>query len=105
MGEYTIDLTTENFDSKIKKGKWFVDFWAAWCGPCKIIGPLFDAAAKEMHGKVNFGKVDADKESDLAERYEVMSIPTLIFFKDGEVADIVNGVISKDEIIKKSKEI
>ena len=105
MGENTTDLTTKDFDSKIKKGNWAVDFWAEWCGPCKIIGPLFDAAAKEMHGKVNFAKVDVDKETELSERFEVMSIPTLIFFKNGEVVDIVNGVISKEEIIAKAKAI
>ena len=105
MGEHTTDLTTKDFDSKIKKGKWVVDFWAGWCGPCKIIAPIVDSAAKELQGKVNFGKVDVDKESDLSERFEVLSIPTLIFFKDGEVSDIVTGVISKDELMKRAKEI
>ena len=105
MGEHTTDLTDKDFDAKTKKGKWVIDFWAAWCGPCKIIAPLFDSAAQELNGKVSFGKVDVDKEQGLSDRFEVMSIPMLVFMKDGEVADIVHGVISKDEIIAKAKAI
>ena len=105
MSENTINLTAKDFDAKTKKGKWVIDMWAEWCGPCKIIAPLFDAAAKEMHGKVSFGKVDVDKEGELSERYSVMSITALFFMKDGKVVDEVHGVMSKEELIKKAREI
>ena len=100
MSENTINLTAKDFDAKTKKGKWVIDMWAEWCGPCKIIAPLFDAAAKEMHGKVSFGKVDVDSESALAERFEVMSIPTLAFFKDGEMVNRTVGALTTKEILK-----
>ena len=81
MSEHTIELTDENFDSKIKEGNWVVDFWASWCGPCRMMEPHFEEAAKEMKGKVNFGKVNVEEAQDLASRFMVMSIPTIIYFK------------------------
>ena len=105
MSESTIDLTAKDFDSKTKKGRWIIDCWAEWCGPCRILEPIFDSVAKEMHGKINFGKVDVDKETSLAERFEIMSIPLILFMKDGEVVDQVHGVISKEELIKMAKGI
>lgn len=104
MSENTETLTTGNFDSAISKGNWVIDFWAGWCGPCKMMAPQFDAAAKDMKGKVNFGKVDVDAEPDLAGRFEVMSIPTLLFIKDGEQVNRFSGAIPKDEIILMAKE-
>jgi|SRR3989338_1982623 len=105
MGENTINLTSVDFDSKTSKGKWVIDMWAEWCGPCKIIAPIFDSAAGELKGNINFAKVDVDKETELAERFEVLSIPTLLFIKDGNVVDVVHGVISKDELLKKARAI
>lgn len=104
MSEHLIHLTTSNFKEKIKRGNWVVDFWAAWCGPCKILGPIFDETARENKGKINFGKVDVDAESEIAQEYDVMSIPTIIFFKNGEVVDRTVGVLEKEEIIEKAEE-
>ena len=100
MTENTIDLTEKNFDKEIKKGKWVVDFWASWCGPCKIMAPHFDAAAKELKGKVSFGKVNVDENSSLANKFEVMSIPTTVFFKDGEVVHASVGAMNKSQILE-----
>jgi len=104
MSENTEVLTGENFDSATSKGKWVIDFWAEWCGPCKMMAPQFEAAAKELKGKVGFGKVDVDKEQDLAGRFDVMTIPTLLFIKDGEQVNRFSGAIPKDELILMTKE-
>ncbi len=76
-------LTTTDFDAKIKTGISLVDFWAEWCGPCKMSGPVIDQISDEYAGKMFVGKVDVDKEGNLAGRYNVLSIPTVILFKDG----------------------
>ena len=99
MGK-TFELTEAKFDEFISKGNVVVDFWAEWCGPCKILGPTVEELAKEMKGKVKFGKVDVDKEGDLAQRFEVLSIPTLIFFKDGEMVNKTAGATPKDMLKK-----
>lgn|GEM_PF-1904680 len=93
-----IELSEDNFEKNIAKGKWVVDFWAEWCGPCKILSPAVEAAAKEMKGKVHFGKVNVDAEGELAQRFEVMSIPTLIFFNDGKLLDRTSGAMDEDEL-------
>ena len=105
MSAHTKELTIENFDATIQKGKTVVDFWAAWCGPCKMMAPNFDAAAAELSGKVTFGKVDVDAEGDLAERFGVMSIPTIIFFEDGEIVEQFAGARSKEDLLAIVKEV
>ena len=100
MSENTIELTENNFDAQIKKGKWIVDFWAEWCGPCKIMSPHFDAAAKELKGKINFGKVDVDENSELAGKFDVMSIPSIIFFQDGEIVHAAVGAMNKGQLLE-----
>ena len=97
-------LDEKNFDDFIGKGDVIVDFYADWCGPCKILGPELEKASKEIKG-VKFGKVDVDRNQDLAGRFGVMSIPTLIFFKNGKQVDKSTGVLDKDEILEKIKEI
>jgi len=99
MSEHTIELTTKNFDKETKKGKWVVDFWAVWCGPCKIMAPHFESAAKEFKGKISFGKINVDENYELANKYKVMSIPTTIFFQDGEVVHAAVGAMNKSQIL------
>lgn len=78
----------ETFDAALAEGKlMMVDFWAEWCGPCRMLGPVVDKLAEEYQGKAIMGKVNVDEEQELAIRYGVMSIPTVIFFKDGKEID------------------
>ena len=78
----------ETFDAALAEGKlMMVDFWAEWCGPCRMLGPVVDKLAEEYQGKAIMGKVNVDEERELAIRYGVMSIPTVIFFKDGKEID------------------
>ena len=96
-----IILTSENFENEVLKSdkNVLVDFWASWCGPCKMLAPTIEAIAEENHS-FRVGKVNVDDEPDLAEAYGISSIPTLILFKDGKAADMMVGLRSKDEIVK-----
>jgi thioredoxin 1 len=78
-----------------------VDFWAEWCGPCKMIAPLLDEVAKEMTGKVKIVKVNVDEEQQLAQQYGIYNIPTLLFFKNGKVCEQVVGTAAKKVLIEK----
>lgn len=80
-----MELTGENFKSETAKGWVVVDFWAPWCGPCRMLGPVVEKLSKDMHGKVKFGKVNVDEQNELAEEYEVSSIPTIVLMKDGKI--------------------
>ena len=84
----------ESFDAALAEGKlMMVDFWAVWCGPCRMLAPMVDNLAEKYAGKVVVGKVNVDEEQELAIRYGVMSIPTVIFFKDGKEIDRKVGVM------------
>lgn len=90
-----IELTNVDFDEQIKGSvPVLVDFWAPWCGPCRSQGPILDALEKETEGELKVCKVNVDDEQEIARRFGVMSIPTLIVFKDGEVAGKAVGVQS-----------
>jgi thioredoxin 1 len=81
-----------------------VDFWANWCGPCKMIGPTVEELAKEYSGKMKIGKLDVDNNPQSATNYGVMSIPTLIFFKEGKVSDQITGALNKSALKQKIEE-
>ena len=78
-----INLTKADFEDKIKSGVVLVDFWATWCGPCRVAGPVIEEISQEYAGKIVVAKVDVDAEGSLSQKYGVMSIPTVILFKDG----------------------
>lgn len=93
-------LTTDNFKDKTSKGKVIVDFWAEWCGPCKMLGPIFEELSKEMKG-ITFAKVNVDEDGDLAGEAGVRGIPTLILYKDGEEAGRIVGMLPKEALKQK----
>ena len=95
-----LEINDANFESEIvNSGKTcLVDFYAVWCGPCKIMSPIVDEIAEE-NGDIVVGKVDVDEAEELAARFEIMSIPTIMVFKNGEPAKTFIGVTSKDEIL------
>lgn len=91
----------ESFDKTLNEGKlMMVDFWAEWCGPCRMLGPLIEDLADKYEGKAVVGKVNVDEEQELAIRYQVMNIPTVIFFKDGKEIDRKVGVMPPDVFIQ-----
>ncbi len=100
MSKY-IDLTPENFETIVNNGVSLVDFWAPWCGPCRMIAPVIDELAGEFDGKANICKVNTDEQQDLAVKYGVRSVPTILFMKDGEVVDQVIGAQSKQALTDK----
>ncbi len=97
-----VELTLTNFEDEVAKSEVpvLVDFWATWCGPCRMIAPEVEALAEEFDGKIKVGKVNVDDEQELAVKYGVSSIPTLILFKNGEVAAKSIGYKKKDDLIK-----
>lgn len=100
MGKY-IDLTAENFDSVTSKGVSLVDFWAPWCGPCRMIAPVIEELASEFEGKANICKVNTDEQQDLAVKHGIRSIPTILFIKEGAVVDTLIGASSKQALTDK----
>ena len=91
-------LTKNDFDAFTGEGLALIDFWATWCGPCRMQAPILENLDAELGGKVKIGKVDVDNEPELARRFGIMSIPTLIAFKDGSAAEKRVGVQSLDQL-------
>jgi len=98
-------MSESTFQKDIKKGIVVVDFWATWCGPCRMQAPIFENVAQELKKEVSFGKVDVDKNRLLSELYSVSSIPTIIIFKDGQLAYRIEGLTDKKTLVSTIKEI
>ena len=100
MSDKIIHLTDDSFDTDVLKadGLTLVDFWAEWCGPCKMIAPILDEIAEEYQGKLKVGKLNVDENNNLAMQYGVMSIPTMKFFKNGKVVAELIGAQPKQNI-------
>jgi thioredoxin 1 len=98
--KYTIEGTDNNFDLEVLKSDIpvLVDFWAPWCGPCRMVSPLVDELAEELTGKLKVVKVNTDENQEIAVKYGIRSIPTLGIFKDGEIVDGVIGAVPKQTI-------
>ena len=93
-------VTNTNFAELLASDKpLMVDFWATWCGPCRILSPTVDEIAEEYADRITVAKCNVDDADEIAMQYRIMSIPTLLFFKNGEVVDKRVGVVSKDEIV------
>lgn len=98
MGKY-IELNNDNFNSITDNGVSLVDFWAPWCGPCKMLNPVIEKLVDEFEGKANICKVNTDEEGDLASKFGIRSVPTIIFIKNGEVVAQMVGVTS-EQVLK-----
>ena len=102
VAENIREFTEANFDSDVLASTLpvLVDFWAVWCGPCHAVGPILEAVAQETEGKLRVGKVNVDEHPDLAARYGITSIPTMLVFKGGELVDQITGAVPKSRIMK-----
>ncbi len=95
MAKY-VELTNDNFEAAVAEGVTMVDFWAPWCGPCRMITPIVEELAEDFEGKATIAKVNTDEQQEIAVKYGIRSIPTILFFKDGEMVDQMVGASGKD---------
>ncbi|MCH5177518.1 MAG: thioredoxin [Prevotellaceae bacterium] len=99
-----MEITSANFEEIVNSGKPVVlDFWATWCGPCRRVAPIIEEMAAEFEGSAIVGKVDVEEEDDLAAKFGIRNIPTVLFLKNGEVVDKVVGATGKDAYVEKLK--
>ena len=105
-GAEPIEVTDDTFAEEIEgaEGLAMVDFWAEWCGPCRMVSPIVEELASEYSDRVKVGKVDVDENQRVAQRFNVRSIPSILFFKDGEHVDTVVGAVPKAQLEKKIEE-
>jgi len=107
LSDNLLNVTNENFQSEVLESEVpvVVDFWAPWCGPCKMVAPIMEELSGEYDGKVKFAKLNTDDAREIAVKYGIMSIPTMKIFKEGEVVDSMSGAVPKEymkEFIDKS---
>ena len=102
-----IEFTDQNFEEEVEKSELpvLVDFWAVWCGPCQMMGPIIEELAEKFDGKMKIGKLNVDENSEIAGKYEVLGIPSLKFFKNGKVVDEITGLQPKEVIVEKINSI
>ena len=102
-----ITFTDDSFETEVLKADTLVvvDFWAAWCGPCKMIAPIIEELAEQYEGKVKVGKLDVDENQNSAVNYGVRSIPTVLFFKGGQVADTIIGAMPKEAFVERIEKL
>ena|SRR5258708_4828235 len=100
-------ITDQNFEKEVEKATlpMLVDFWAPWCGPCKAVGPIVEELAKEYEGKLKVGKLNVDENTQTSGKYGVMSIPSLIFFKNGQIVKTIIGAQGKEALKKAIDEV
>jgi len=100
MSEYVSEATSVAWDKEVigHNGVVMIDFWAVWCGPCRMIAPTVEELAKEYTGKIKVMKLNTDENPDIASRYKIMGIPTIIFFKNGQEADRIVGAVPKPQL-------
>lgn len=105
MSQEIINITTDNFEDTISstESPVIVDFWAPWCGPCRTIAPILEELAKEKGDAVVVTKVNVDENQQLAQKFNVRAIPTILFFKGGELKDQAVGLLSKEDLVKKAE--
>lgn len=97
-----LKITDENFEGLLNDGKPLVlDFWAEWCGPCRMVSPIIDELSEEYEGRVNIGKMNVDENDDVISQFGIRNIPTILFFKNGQLADKIVGAMPKDKFVEK----